>query len=104
MSLTHDIADIRWNDGNRNGVSLAGYLDEFDTDATIARLERAAGVKGEWDYDPDVLQHNWWGLHGTFRGVVFIVYTWKTGRIKIGTHAGSGLDIDDLRAALLAIN
>lgn len=91
-----------WNAGNRNGTGRLGWLEDSPVlpMEAIKKLEAAAGVKGDWDYDSDT-GWNWWGLHGLFDGHVFTVYTHKSGSIKIGGFAG--LDVPALKAALLAI-
>lgn len=92
---------IIWNEGDRNGSSQRlDWLDEQNTDDAIKKLEAAAGVKSDWDYDEET-GWNWWGLVGTFRGVMFTVYTHKSGRVKIG--GGDGLDVPALKAALLEV-
>lgn len=88
---------LTWNVGDRNLSYRLDWLGETNTDATIAALEAAAGVKGDWDYD-DETGYNWWGLHGTFNGHLFTLYTHKTGDIKIGGF--DGLDVAGLKAAL----
>jgi hypothetical protein len=104
--------DILWLDGNPNGTSLAGYLDlplSMGRDEAIAKLEAAAGEKGDWEYTEDY-GHNWWGLVGTFKGKTFTVYTHKGSGIHIGAHDGflgmhepEVLDVAGLKAALLAL-
>ena len=93
---------IKWNDGSRNGTGLLDWLDEKNTIAAIDALEHAAGVKGEWDGGDEDCLPSWWGLHGTFNGHVFTVYTHKSGCIKIGGF-GDGLDVIGLKAALTDI-
>lgn len=109
---TVSTADLVWNVGERNGTALAGFLDlpkGLWPDMAIPKLEAAAGVKGDWDYDEET-GSNWWGLVGTFKGVTFTVYTHKSGSIKIGAHDGflgihpaESLDLAGLKAALLAV-
>lgn len=93
---------IVWNTGDGNMTCRLDWLDETDTMGTIAKLEAAAGVKGDWDYDEET-GWNWWGLVGSFNGVRFTVYTHKSGTIKIGGDPGSGLDLPALKAALLSL-
>ena len=97
---------LQWNVGEWSGSALMAYLDVPDVAVAIAKLEAAAGVKGDWDWDPD-LGSRWWGLHGTFKGAVFTVYESKGGALHIGGHNGlfkdEALDTDGLTAALLAV-
>ncbi len=94
-------AGIVWNDGDRNWTSLLAWLDVADVPAAIAAFEAAAGVKGDWSYDDD---HgwDWWGLHGTFGGEVFTLYTHKSGTLKLGAKSDA-LDLAGLTTALGAI-
>ena len=95
---------IVWNTGDRNLTCRLDWLGEryADTAATIAKLEAAAGVKGDWDYD-DETGWNWWGLVGTYKGVLFTVYTHKSGTIKIGGDPDAGLDVAGLKTELLSL-
>lgn len=94
---------LLWNAGNRNGTGLAALLDvPGSVDDAIAKLETAAGVKGDWDLN-DFGAWDWWGLHGTFNGALFTVYTHKSGTLKIGAHDTDALDLPALKAALLAL-
>lgn len=89
-----------WNAGDRNMTSLREILfDISDVNTAIRKLEAAAGVEGDWEQDE--YGFNWWGLHGTFDGVVFTVYTHKSGTLKIGGH--DGLDVAGVKAALLEV-
>jgi len=90
-----------WNAGDRNGTSLHDFLDVENVDAAIAKLEAAAGAKGDWEMGE--YGWDWWGLTGTFEGKTFTVYTHKTGRLKIGAHAHSGLDVVAVRKLLEAV-
>lgn len=95
---------IVWNAGIRNMTALIDFLDEpaADTDRLIRTFEATAGVTGEWDWD-DECGASWWGLHGTFHGELFTVYTHKSGRLKIGGDPDGALDRAGLKAALLAL-
>lgn len=92
---------IVWGAGDRNMTGLLAWLDVADVDAAIKALEAAAGVKGDWMYDDD---HgwDWWGLHGTFGGEVFTLYTHKSGTLKLGAKSDA-LDLAGLTTALGAI-
>lgn len=96
--------EIIWNDGDRNFTGLVEILTEVThVDAAITKLEAAAGVQGDWDYDDD-WGASWWGLVGTFGGEVFTVYTHKSGTLKIGAKCFDGaLDIAGVKAAILRI-
>jgi hypothetical protein len=98
------VADLVWNDGDPNGTGLVDFLFDIgaSVDGAIGKFEAAAGVKGDWDYDEDT-GPNWWGLHGTFKGVTFTVYTHKSGSLKIGAHDRNALDLVGLKAALLTV-
>ena len=97
-----------WNDGDRNMTGLVDWLDVpgGKVDDAIAKFEAAAGVKGDWDLN-DFGAYDWWGLHGTFHGEIFTVYTHKSGKLKIGGEGAPGdpgnLDVAGLKAALLAL-
>ena len=109
--------DLLWNTGTGSGTSLTDWLATpagMTVDAAIAKLELAAGVKGDWDYDDDY-GWSWWGLVGTFKGATFTVYTHKGGSLHIGSYDGSlgfaddpapsadSLDTVGLKAALTAL-
>lgn len=110
--VTATATAIKWNEGSSNGTCLAAWLDLPKgqlVEAAVAKLEAAAGAKGDWEYD-DETGWNWWGLHGTFGGAIFTVYTHKSGTLKIGaTHNGflgggeATLNIEALKTALLAL-
>ncbi len=100
------MAELLWDVGDKNGTGLLDWLDGVaDVDGAIRKLEAAAGAKGDWELN-DFGAMDWWGLHGTFKGAVFTVYTHKSGVIKIGGDGFFGnhdLDVPGLKAALLAI-
>ena len=91
---------LHWNEGDRNWTCLLDWLDETDTNAAIAALEASAGAKGDWDAGGDDYMPTWGGLMGTYKGVLFTVYTHKSGRIHIGGHPDSGLDLGGLKTEL----
>jgi hypothetical protein len=94
---------IKWNDGSSNGTCLLDFFDEVvNVNEAIVKLEDAAGESGGWDED------GWWGVHGTFKGESFTVYTHKSGILKIGGYSNAGgysdgLDIKGLKVALLEV-
>lgn len=92
---------IVWNAGSRNGTMRADWLDVSDVNAAIATLEAVAGTKGDWEMN-DFGGHDWWGLHGTFDGEIFTIYTHKSGLLKIGAQ-DARLDVEGLKTALMKI-
>jgi hypothetical protein len=104
VTMAMTTTDLIWDMGDRNGTSRVGFLDlPADVASTaIAKLEAAAGVTGDWDYDDDS-GWNWWGLVGTFKGATFTVYTHKSGTLKIGASSPTALDLVGLTDALRAL-
>lgn len=96
---------IHWGVGERNGTSRVGWLDlpaGVTVEAAIAKLEAAAGEKGDWEFEGET-GWQWYGLVGTFDDEVFTVYTHKSGTLKIGGHWDGHLDLPALITALLAV-
>ena len=93
-----------WNAGYRGATAFADWLDNDikDVNGAIAKLEAAARTKGDWD-ENYYGGHDWWGLHGTFDGAVFTVYTHKSGLLKIGSGFDKTLDLAGLKTALMAV-